>query len=64
MVDWTVARALQVLALFLLAGLAEIGGGWLVWKAPCSPRLTLLKLGPGPGGGHGLQAIGETRAMW
>ena len=32
MVDWTVARALQVLALFLLAGLAEIGGGWLVWK--------------------------------
>jgi drug/metabolite transporter superfamily protein YnfA len=33
MVDWTVARALQVLALFLLAGLAEIGGGWLVWKA-------------------------------
>lgn len=30
---WTLARAAQALVVFLMAGIAEIGGGWLVWKA-------------------------------
>lgn len=30
---WSAAQVLKVAGLFLLAGLAEIGGGWLVWKA-------------------------------
>eukprot|EP00466_Bigelowiella_natans_P002075 jgi/Bigna1/142325/aug1.69_g17033 len=30
--EWTWAVALQVFALFILSGLAEIGGGWLVWE--------------------------------
>lgn len=30
--DWTTALVLQTLSLFFLTGLAEIGGGWLVWK--------------------------------
>lgn len=30
---WTTLVILKVAALFLLAGLAEIGGGWLVWQA-------------------------------
>lgn len=29
---WTVGKIFLSLALFLLAGLAEIGGGWLVWQ--------------------------------
>ena len=31
--EWTLAVILRVGLLFLLAGLAEIGGGWLVWGA-------------------------------
>jgi len=31
--EWTVWSVLQVSFLFLAAGLAEIGGGWLVWQA-------------------------------
>ena len=31
--QWTLAVVLRVGLLFLLAGLAEIGGGWLVWQA-------------------------------
>jgi small multidrug resistance family-3 protein len=31
--QWTAFAVLQAIVLFLLAGLAEIGGGWLVWKA-------------------------------
>jgi drug/metabolite transporter superfamily protein YnfA len=29
---WTVGKVFLSLALFLLAGLAEVGGGWLVWQ--------------------------------
>ena len=31
--SWTPLVVLKVAALFLLAGFAEIGGGWLVWQA-------------------------------
>lgn len=31
--QWTAATVAQALALFVAAGMAEIGGGWLVWKA-------------------------------
>ena len=31
--EWTAATVAQALALFVAAGMAEIGGGWLVWKA-------------------------------
>lgn len=31
--QWTAATVFQAVALFLAAGIAEIGGGWLVWKA-------------------------------
>ncbi|CAM9389988.1 unnamed protein product, partial [Heterosigma akashiwo] len=30
--SWSAKLVFQVLALFLLAGLAEIGGGWGVWQ--------------------------------
>lgn len=30
---WTLAKAVRALVVFVLAGVAEIGGGWLVWKA-------------------------------
>lgn len=30
---WTFAKALQAVVVFVLAGIAEIGGGWLVWMA-------------------------------
>lgn len=30
--NWTTAHVLQTILLFLVTGLAEIGGGWLVWK--------------------------------
>eukprot|EP00967_Tisochrysis_lutea_P025632 scaffold29601_cov34-Tisochrysis_lutea.AAC.5 len=30
---WTALSVLHVSLLFVLAGLAEIGGGWLVWQA-------------------------------
>ena len=30
---WGVLLVLEVALLFLLAGLAEIGGGWMVWKS-------------------------------
>jgi hypothetical protein len=30
---WTAGKVCQALALFVLAGFAEIGGGWLVWQA-------------------------------
>mmetsp|Transcript_18554 Transcript_18554/g.25806 ORF Transcript_18554/g.25806 Transcript_18554/m.25806 type:complete len:135 (-) Transcript_18554:128-532(-) len=33
MVEWTVGKVFLVMGLFVLAGVAEIGGGWLVWKA-------------------------------
>ena len=32
-VKWTALVVVQVAALFLVAGLAEIGGGWLVWQS-------------------------------
>jgi small multidrug resistance family-3 protein len=31
--QWSAVTVLQALVLFVLAGFAEIGGGWLVWKA-------------------------------
>ena len=31
--QWTLEVVLRVVLLFLLAGLTEIGGGWLVWQA-------------------------------
>ena len=31
--QWTVATVVQAIVLFIVAGLAEIGGGWLVWKS-------------------------------
>lgn len=31
--EWTPFAVFKVAALFLLSGLAEIGGGWLVWQA-------------------------------
>lgn len=31
--QWTALTVLQALVLFILAGFAEIGGGWLVWKS-------------------------------
>lgn len=30
--DWTVGLVFASLGLFLAAGLAEVGGGWLVWQ--------------------------------
>jgi len=30
---WTPLKIIQATAIFVLAGIAEIGGGWLVWKA-------------------------------
>ena len=30
---WTIATVFQALIVFLIAGMAEIGGGYLVWKA-------------------------------
>lgn len=32
-VDWTVGQVFLSLGLFVLAGIAEVGGGWLVWGA-------------------------------
>jgi drug/metabolite transporter superfamily protein YnfA len=32
-VSWSVSLVARTLALFLFAGVAEIGGGWLVWQA-------------------------------
>jgi drug/metabolite transporter superfamily protein YnfA len=31
--DWTALAVLQAVAVFVASGFAEIGGGWLVWKA-------------------------------
>ncbi|GAX76832.1 hypothetical protein CEUSTIGMA_g4278.t1 [Chlamydomonas eustigma] len=31
-IHWTVGTVFWTLGVFLLAGLAEIGGGWLVWQ--------------------------------
>jgi small multidrug resistance family-3 protein len=31
--QWTAVTIVQAIALFVAAGVAEIGGGWLVWKA-------------------------------
>ncbi len=31
--DWTAATIAQAIAVFCLAGLCEIAGGWLVWMA-------------------------------
>jgi len=31
--DWTAATAFQSIAVFVAAGFAEIGGGWLVWQS-------------------------------
>uniref|UniRef100_A0A7S2TT53 Uncharacterized protein n=1 Tax=Lotharella oceanica TaxID=641309 RepID=A0A7S2TT53_9EUKA len=33
MVEWTPLLVVHVAALFIFAGLAEIGGGWMVWQA-------------------------------
>jgi len=30
---WSALTVVKVMGLFLLAGVAEIGGGWLVWQA-------------------------------
>ncbi len=30
--NWTVSQYARSISLFVLAGLCEIGGGWLVWK--------------------------------
>jgi small multidrug resistance family-3 protein len=30
--DWTTRTVVQAVSIFLLSGLAEIGGGWLVWQ--------------------------------
>ena len=30
---WTTVRILQAIGVFIAAGFAEIGGGWLVWRA-------------------------------
>lgn len=30
---WTTVRILQAMGVFVAAGIAEIGGGWLVWRA-------------------------------
>jgi small multidrug resistance family-3 protein len=32
-VDWTTKSVVLAVAVFVAAGLAEIGGGWLVWQA-------------------------------
>lgn len=31
--QWTALTVLQAIAVFVVAGCAEIGGGWLVWKS-------------------------------
>jgi Uncharacterised BCR, YnfA/UPF0060 family len=31
--EWTIVTVVQAIVLFVAAGVAEIGGGWLVWKA-------------------------------
>jgi drug/metabolite transporter superfamily protein YnfA len=31
-IDWTLRLVATTLAIFVLAGFAEIGGGWLVWQ--------------------------------
>lgn len=31
-VEWTAGLVLTTLGIFIFAGLAEIGGGWLVWQ--------------------------------
>jgi small multidrug resistance family-3 protein len=31
--QWTAVTVIQALVVFVVAGVAEIGGGWLVWKA-------------------------------
>lgn len=33
MVSWTTGDVLVTVAVFGLAGLCEIGGGWLVWQS-------------------------------
>eukprot|EP00971_Amphidinium_carterae_P325072 6455160-Amphidinium_carterae.1 len=32
-VQWTALLVIQAVAVFIAAGFAEIGGGWLVWGA-------------------------------
>jgi small multidrug resistance family-3 protein len=32
-IQWTAAKVVASIAIFIFAGLAEIGGGWLVWQA-------------------------------
>jgi drug/metabolite transporter superfamily protein YnfA len=36
--NWTTAFVLQTILLFFVTGLAEIGGGWLVWKCVRNSR--------------------------
>jgi len=47
---WTPAKICLSLALFVLAGLAEIGGGWLVWQTircpPCCAALHAAAAAP------------------
>jgi drug/metabolite transporter superfamily protein YnfA len=38
---WTVGKVFLSLFLFLAAGLAEIGGGWLVWQVSLAARLCM-----------------------
>ena len=42
--NWTPAKVVLAIFLFLAAGLCEIGGGWLVWQVHL-PRLLLLPQG-------------------
>ncbi|GFR51606.1 hypothetical protein Agub_g14030, partial [Astrephomene gubernaculifera] len=32
-IEWTIGKVFWTLGVFIFAGLAEIGGGWLVWQA-------------------------------
>ena len=43
-IDWTPRLVLQSLCVFVLAGLAEIGGGWLVWQTIREKRAWYLAL--------------------
>ena len=39
---WTAPTVVLAVALFLIAGLCEIGGGWLVWQVAKTPSSRLL----------------------
>lgn len=39
--QWTPSAIAQSIALFLLAGVAEIVGGWMIWYAQCRIFISL-----------------------